>query len=316
LCTKLDGARYICTIMETISVIITTYNSEKTIERALNSVFNQKGIDELFKLQVIAVDDCSTDDTVSIVQSFPVEFYSTQKNSRGPNKGRNIGLCHALGEAICIMDHDDEWLPNRLAAQFEGLVFAPIVTCGYIEKNAALNKETLHVNIATEGILKHYPRNVSFFTTLRKQKKGQKMYFGSIMFSNIFIQNRFEETFGKIDYDWILGLLHQQVTVEICEPLYIRYVEGKNLSLNATYRIQDFHYSLLTLEKYQKQYPEAFKYAYRRIHGSRARYHYVMGEMDLARFFFIRGEKSLKTILYYLTTFWGSKWVIQKFKVF
>ena len=54
-----------------VSVIVTTYNSEKTIERAIESVLNQTGYKKQFDIQLIVVDDCSTDGTFEIVGSLP-----------------------------------------------------------------------------------------------------------------------------------------------------------------------------------------------------------------------------------------------------
>jgi glycosyltransferase involved in cell wall biosynthesis len=100
-----------------ITVIIPTFNSEKTIERALKSVFSQNGLGTIFFFQVLICDDCSSDKTVEICKRFPVEILWTKKNSGGPNKGRNLGIKHATGDFIAFLDHDDEWTPNKTIDQ-------------------------------------------------------------------------------------------------------------------------------------------------------------------------------------------------------
>ena len=61
----------------------------------------------LFDLELIVVDDCSSDDTINILQSNKINYLSTGKNSGGPNKGRNLALKQSTGDFICIADHDD-----------------------------------------------------------------------------------------------------------------------------------------------------------------------------------------------------------------
>ena len=99
--------------MKKVSVIITTYNSEKVIQSTLDSILNQEGINELFELEIIAVDDCSSDHTTAILSKNNISFFSTTSNSGGPNKGRNIALKKATGDYTCIVDHDDIWHSNK-----------------------------------------------------------------------------------------------------------------------------------------------------------------------------------------------------------
>ena len=46
-----------------------------------------------------------------------------------------------------------------------------------------------------------------------------------------------------IDYDWVLKIFHNNSSVEICRSLYLKKVEGTNLSLDENYRINDYNYS-------------------------------------------------------------------------
>lgn len=93
--------------MKKISVIVPVYNVEKYISTCLNSILNQTVTD----IEIIIVDDGSTDSTLSIVKEFEakrpdiISVY-TQKNS-GPAKARNLALSHAKGEFISFIDSDD-----------------------------------------------------------------------------------------------------------------------------------------------------------------------------------------------------------------
>jgi hypothetical protein len=100
------------------------------------------------------------------------------------------------------------------------------------------------------------------------------------------------------------------------EPLYVRYVDDENLSLDESYRRKDFYYSLMSLESYQMEFPSETARASRNIHGTRARYYYQIGDMQKARTFLLRARLNLKTIAYYITTFVGSGWVKNRFNVF
>ena len=131
--------------------------------------------------------------------------------------------------------------------------------------------------------------------------------------SSILIRNenvpRFEEWFGQLDYSWLLEVTKERECVEI-GPCVYRYVDGKNLSLDSDYRKRDFYMGLLEVDGDLKTMKRWF--------ASRARYHYVMGETGLARFFFARGTLDWKTVLYFVTSYCSPlrKAIVKKFKVF
>ena len=100
-----------------ISVIIPTYNGEKTIDRAIKSVVNQEGG---FDLEILICDDLSTDKTIEKAKQFPnVKIFLNEIHTGGPNAGRNIGIKKASGDFIAFLDQDDEWLPGKLIKQIE-----------------------------------------------------------------------------------------------------------------------------------------------------------------------------------------------------
>jgi glycosyltransferase involved in cell wall biosynthesis len=295
------------------SVIITTYNSARFIERTLGAVLNQDGAGEAFELEILVVDDCSTDDTVNLLKKMDVIVLSTEKNSGGPNRGRNIGLDKATGDYLCIMDHDDIWHKDKLMKTLPHTQKAPIITSGYTLHDSSTDKNIARVS---KGTIREFGKNETFLQKLSKSITGQITYMGSIVYHRSLKQIKFEEHFGMVDFDWILRLFYQNPSIEICESLYTRYVDGANLSLDEAYRRRDFYYSLMTIEEYQDQYTGEARIGYKKIHGSRARYYYLKGEMRKARFYFRRSDWSLKTLAYYLTTYVGAKWVKKKFNVF
>lgn len=101
--------------MEKVSVIIPTYNREKTILRAVNSVLEQT----YTNLEVLVIDDGSTDGTADIVNSIPddrIKYVVLEQNG-GPSRARNIGVQMATGEWIAFQDSDDCWHNNKLELQ-------------------------------------------------------------------------------------------------------------------------------------------------------------------------------------------------------
>ena len=87
------------------SVIIPTYNRKEMLSEAIESVLNQRNVD----LEVIVVDDCSSDGTEEFVKSLNdkrIRYIRNEKNSR-PDYSRMIGLRNARGKYISFLDDDD-----------------------------------------------------------------------------------------------------------------------------------------------------------------------------------------------------------------
>lgn len=102
-----------------ISVIIPTFNSEKNIKRTIESVLNQNGN---HNLEILICDDCSTDNTLEICRNYDVKIFVNSENSGGANRGRNTGIKNATGDVITFLDHDDEWMPDKLNIQISEIL--------------------------------------------------------------------------------------------------------------------------------------------------------------------------------------------------
>jgi glycosyltransferase involved in cell wall biosynthesis len=106
-----------------VSVVIPAFNADRTIDRALTSVFAQ----DYQPLEIIVVDDGSTDETAARVaryRSKMVRLLRLERN-RGVAAATNAGLGVAKGEFIAFLDADDEWLPGKLRIQVPLLVANP-----------------------------------------------------------------------------------------------------------------------------------------------------------------------------------------------
>ena len=104
-------------VSPSISVVIPTYNRAHCLSRAIRSVLNQSYKD----FEVIVVDDCSTDETESVVRNFKDDriIYVRQGQRLGAACARNEGIRKARGEFIAFQDSDDEWLPEKLHRQMD-----------------------------------------------------------------------------------------------------------------------------------------------------------------------------------------------------
>lgn len=301
--------------MKTVSIIVTTYNSADRIDEVLKSITNQYGLGKDFEIEIIVVDDCSLDNTRDIVKKYDAKLIVNDVNSGGPNRGRNIGLKLAKGDYICIADHDDIWREDKLQIQLPLLEKFPIVTSGYALKNYTTGKIDLRTKPKAEYTI-IYKKNETFRQRLIRSNTGQNAYLGGIIFHRSLASIQFEEHFGVVDYDWLVMLFRNNTSAEINDDLYIRNVHGANLSLDANYRRKDFFYSLYFTDTLRHEFPLECKTAYKRLHGSRARYFYVIGDLEQARSYFLKAGLSWKHILYYLTTFAGRKFVLNRFNVF
>ena len=303
--------------MKKVSVILTTFNCENHLQDVLDSIKNQEGVNILFKLELLVVDDCSTDATRNVLKENKIKFYSTNKNSGGPNKGRNLALKKSTGDYLCIADHDDIWMPGKIQKLLSLTHLASIVSSGYFLFEHATSKKIKRVNKSSEGS-KYitYSKNQTFLSKLSKSHNGQETYLGSLLFDKSFKNLLFEEKYGMVDFDWVLRLFHNQKSVEFCDALYIRKVKNDNLSLNERYRINDYNYSLNSILEYEHLYPKKVSISKMKINGSMARYYYLMGDMKKSRKYFLKSSLDFKTMLYLITTFVGSKIVKKYFKVF
>ncbi|WGD35757.1 glycosyltransferase family 2 protein [Olleya sp. YS] len=100
-----------------VSIITPMFNSEAFIEDTINSVLNQTYTD----WELILIDDCSTDNTVTIAEEFiskhpNIKLQKNQTNA-GAAVSRNKGIYEANGDFIAFLDADDLWKPNKLEVQ-------------------------------------------------------------------------------------------------------------------------------------------------------------------------------------------------------
>jgi len=109
--------------MQSVSVIIPTHNRAHLVSDAINSVLDQNATN--CTLEIIVVDDGSTDDTRQVVSSFGESVKYVYQKNQGAGAARNRGIDEATGDWISFLDSDDRWLPDKLSLQFKVLESFP-----------------------------------------------------------------------------------------------------------------------------------------------------------------------------------------------
>jgi len=102
-----------------VAVVIPTRGRSNLLETTLHGALNQTGVD----VEVIVVDDGSTDDTAALLANHDDDRLRVLRNDtpEGVSAARNRGISHARSRWIAFLDDDDLWAPDKLAAQLEAV---------------------------------------------------------------------------------------------------------------------------------------------------------------------------------------------------
>jgi glycosyltransferase involved in cell wall biosynthesis len=104
-----------------VSVVIPVFNGERFLREAVQSVLDQEYSD----VEIIIVDDGSTDGTANVARSLPETVRYLHQRNQGPAAARNRGIEHARGSLIAFADADDLWPADKLALQLPYLISDP-----------------------------------------------------------------------------------------------------------------------------------------------------------------------------------------------
>ena len=146
--------------MPEITIILPVYNGERYLNRTVASVLQQTMPD----FELIAIDDCSTDQSLQILQNWAQRDNRIQIAANEQNMGvadaRNKGITMAKGEYICFIDSDDTWHSDKLEHQmnfmkqsgcdFSCTAYDMVDDEGKFMKNRFINKQ----QIVLEDLLK------------------------------------------------------------------------------------------------------------------------------------------------------------------
>ncbi len=127
-----------------VSVVMPLYNKRRWVERALDSIARQT----LTDIEVIVVDDGSTDGSDQIVARYPdSRFRLIRQENAGPGAARNRALEQCSAEFVAFLDGDDEWLLDYLESSVEGLQrLSPevvAISCSYLNGSSDTSSESM-----------------------------------------------------------------------------------------------------------------------------------------------------------------------------
>lgn len=218
-----------------VSVIIPVYNTEKYLRTCIDSVLRQEQV----SLEIILVDDGSTDSSASICNAYAQDYpniKATHIQNSGPATAKNEGLKLAQGNYIALTDSDDKMEPLMLhkmvSAGYEH--HADIICCNY--KQIDENGNISHLNSTyKQYVLNHEEGLVHFFSKDKIYSQCWTKLYKRQMLIDYHIEN---DPGLRTDEDFIFNIrafVKAQTTVIIDEPLYV-YTHRQNSLAHAYYK--------------------------------------------------------------------------------
>lgn len=178
-----------------ISVVVATYNGSRYLREQLNSITTQS----YPNLEIIITDDCSTDDTVVIINDF-VQSHAEAKAfygevNLGYVKNFEKGCSVATGALIALSDQDDYWLPQKLEKLFNAMERYPLIYCDSVLCDESLRP--LGINLSDR------------ITCMDFDNCLQQAIFGRIpghaMLVTKYLLDKCLPFSGGVNHDWWLG---------------------------------------------------------------------------------------------------------------
>jgi glycosyltransferase involved in cell wall biosynthesis len=208
-----------------ISVIVTTYNRSDLVGETINSILNQT----YWNIELIVVDDGSTDNTEDIINSFQDKriIYLKTANWGAPAGPRNIGIKKAKGEYIAFCDDDDLWYINKLEIQLKVLINDDnLVGVG---SNVSLIGKTI---MSRERTSKKDNR-IDFLSALmcnRCSLSSLMVMKSKILFNTVINFNAVEDFDFQLQYLLTTG----KEIIKLKQPLVYYRVHSENISSNSS----------------------------------------------------------------------------------
>lgn len=214
-----------------VSVIIPVCNGQQYLAEAIESALGQT----YQPIEIIVVDDGSTDKSAEIAKSYDQVHYMFQPN-QGVSVARNTGLSVAQGEFIAFLDADDQWAADKLSLQVNYLLSHPQVGCSITYQKIVLEPgATVPPLFKKELLDKDHPGYVPSTLMVRKT-----------VFDQI---GGFDPTYVNAgeDIEWFSRVKDAGIDMAILpETLLFRRMHNDNISLQ---RRPDFSQLLKTIKK-------------------------------------------------------------------
>lgn len=201
-----------------VSVVVPTYNRAHLIERCLHSILNQTYSD----LEIIVVDDCSTDNTQEIVNAISdsrIKYYRLEHNS-GACAARNFGIDKSQGEYIAFQDSDDVWMPKKVELQIKELLSkkSNICVCGMKTIDTVTNESFYN------------PKSycISYNDLLIGNQISTQML---VCHKSVFKRFRFDTHLPRFqDWDLVLSICKEYEITYVKDILVIQYIQSDSIT--------------------------------------------------------------------------------------
>ena len=242
-----------------VSVIIPTYNRADLLPTAISSVLAQTYTD----WELIVVDDASTDNTMEVIKEWEakdsrIRSISLNINSGGPAHPKNVGVESARGEFIAFLDHDDEWLPEKLKKQVAVFASSPrigLVTCEayVVDDTGEIRGREIIPEIPKEGIIPAVLRKSFMFS-------NSSLVIPRVVIDHLGPRDESPNIGNAEDREYELRIASAGYEFGVVrEPLFRYFVHSSNATLASPlsnrlhYAMADFKY-LSLYEKYNSQW--------------------------------------------------------------
>lgn len=239
----------------TISVIMPMYNAEKYVRLTIQSLLNQTFKD----FEAIFIDDCSTDNTVKVAESFKdkrIKIIRNEKNFGNPGLVRNVGLDIAKGKYIYFLDNDDFMMPQALEILLTNIKKsnADVVT-SYIYLQPVDGEFQSLNNLQVRNIPYGFgrPVNEDFKQRFIEEYCNSQMpiLLWLSMFNRKFIEEnkiRFKPFVGEDHFFWIEVLCATKNLIKINNPFYIYRVRTSSLSHSTEFNYRGLRMGLQAIK--------------------------------------------------------------------
>ncbi len=217
-----------------VSIIMPSYNTAQYISDSIKSIQAQTYTD----WELIIVDDCSTDNSVAIINSFNeprIRLLQNAKNS-GAAISRNYALREAKGKWIAFLDSDDVWVPEKLEKQIKfmtdnGYSFT------FTDYRICLNGEWLpYINIGPNVVNKRRMYDYCYFSTITVMYDREKI--GLIQVADLRKNN---------DYAMWLQAIEKSNAYRLPECLSYYIKHDNSISSGNKLKLVKWHYRLFRI---------------------------------------------------------------------
>ncbi len=228
-----------------VSVVIPTYNCAALLPAAIESALGQAGAE----VEVIVVDDGSTDDTEAVVRPYLERIVFIRQKNRGLPGARNRGIEVAKGAYIALLDADDAWMTGKLERQMPrfgdaevGVVYSDFsvrYADGRLQKSYLVNRP-----LAGEGyVLERYIESRFLFPSTMVFRR--ECFESCGVFDEEMLACEDIELFARMCLRWKVALVN--------EPLVLRYEGSHNITSNSEKMSE---YTILALNKVMQKEPQ------------------------------------------------------------